>query len=71
MDFGAFVNILPGKDGLVHISKLGALKGGGRVEKVEDVINVGDTLRVKVSEIRADGKLNLVPAGVGESSSDE
>jgi polyribonucleotide nucleotidyltransferase len=66
MDFGAFVNILPGKDGLVHISKLGALKGGGRVEKVEDVINVGDTLRVKVSEIRPDGKLNLVPAGVDD-----
>jgi polyribonucleotide nucleotidyltransferase len=68
MDFGAFVNILPGKDGLIHISKLGALKaGGGRIDKVEDVINVGDYIRVKVSEIRADGKLNLVPVGAGES----
>ncbi len=57
-DFGAFVNVSPGKDGLVHISKLGK---GKRINKVEDVINVGDQLRVKVSEIRPDGKLNLVP----------
>jgi polyribonucleotide nucleotidyltransferase len=57
-DFGAFVNVSPGKDGLVHISKLGK---GKRINKVEDVINVGDELRVKVSEIRPDGKLNLVP----------
>ncbi|MGH2759401.1 MAG: polyribonucleotide nucleotidyltransferase [Actinomycetota bacterium] len=69
-DFGAFVNISPGKDGLVHISKLGR---GKRINKVEDVISVGDSLRVKVSEIRPDGKLNLVPveeeaALVGESS---
>jgi polyribonucleotide nucleotidyltransferase len=65
MDFGAFVNILPGKDGLVHISKLSQLAGGKRIDKVEDVINVGDYLRVKVSEIRPDGKLNLVPVGGG------
>jgi polyribonucleotide nucleotidyltransferase len=69
-DFGAFVNVSPGKDGLVHISKLGK---GKRIDKVEDVISVGDSLRVKVSEIRPDGKLNLVPveeegALVGESS---
>jgi polyribonucleotide nucleotidyltransferase len=61
MDFGAFVNIVPGKDGLVHISKLSQLAGGKRIERVEDVVNVGDTLRVRISEIRADGKLNLVP----------
>ena len=69
MDFGAFVNILPGKDGLVHISKLSKLAGGKRIEKVEDVINVGDYLRVKVSEIRPDGKLNLVPVGGGDGES--
>jgi polyribonucleotide nucleotidyltransferase len=63
MDFGAFVNIVPGKDGLVHISKLSQLAGGKRIEKVEDVVKVGDTLRVRISEIRADGKLNLVPVG--------
>jgi polyribonucleotide nucleotidyltransferase len=73
-DFGAFVNISPGKDGLVHISKLAALAGGGkRINKVEDVINVGDMLRVRLSEIRPDGKLNLVPVtegGNGSSASD-
>jgi polyribonucleotide nucleotidyltransferase len=75
MDFGAFVNILPGRDGLVHISKLG---GGKRINKVEDVVNVGDRLRVVISEIRPDGKLNLTlvdtdanAAGDGEGSSTE
>jgi polyribonucleotide nucleotidyltransferase len=75
MDFGAFVNIVPGKDGLVHISKLSQLAGGKRIDKVEDVVNVGDVIRVKISEIRADGKLNLVPVGAdggdGEKASDD
>ena len=68
MDFGAFVNIVPGKDGLVHISKLAQLAGGKRIEKVEDVVKVGDTLRVRISEIRADGKLNLVPVGAEDGA---
>ncbi len=68
MDFGAFVNIVPGRDGLVHISKLAQLAGGKRIERVEDVIKVGDTLRVRISEIRADGKLNLVPVLEGEGN---
>lgn len=55
MDFGAFVNILPGKDGLVHISQL-AKK---RVNKVEDVVKVGDIVRVKLVEIDRQGRLNL------------
>lgn len=55
MDFGAFVNILPGKDGLVHISQL-AKK---RVNKVEDVVHVGDKVRVKLVEIDKQGRLNL------------
>ncbi|HVE92081.1 MAG TPA: polyribonucleotide nucleotidyltransferase [Actinomycetota bacterium] len=59
-EFGAFVNVAPGKDGLVHISKLG---GGKRVGKVEDIVSVGDSLRVRISEIRPDGKLSLVPVG--------
>jgi polyribonucleotide nucleotidyltransferase len=63
MDFGAFVNIVPGKDGLLHISKLAKL-AGKRVEKVEDILNVGDPVKVRISEIRADGKLNLEPADV-------
>jgi polyribonucleotide nucleotidyltransferase len=56
--FGAFVSLLPGKDGLVHISKLG---GGKRVGKVEDVVNVGDKLQVEITDIDARGKISLVP----------
>ncbi|HEV7178509.1 MAG TPA: S1 RNA-binding domain-containing protein, partial [Candidatus Baltobacteraceae bacterium] len=52
---GAFVEILPGKEGLVHISQLAL----NRVEKVEDVVNVGDTLEVKVMEVDGQGRLNL------------
>ncbi len=56
LDFGAFVNILPGKDGLIHISKLAK----GRVEKVTDVVNIGDTVKVEVIEIdEKKGRINL------------
>ncbi len=55
MQFGAFVEILPGKEGLVHISKLDEK----RVEKVEDVVNVGDEIKVKVIEIDDKGRINL------------
>ena len=56
MNFGAFVELAPGKDGMIHISKL----ANHRVEKVEDVVNIGDELEVKVSEIDAQGRINLV-----------
>ena len=56
-DFGAFVSLLPGRDGLVHISKLGR---GKRVAKVEDVVNVGDKLRVEIADIDKRGKISLV-----------
>ncbi len=55
MNFGAFVEFLPGKDGLVHISKLDRK----RVEKVEDVVNIGDTIDVRVIEIDKMGRINL------------
>ncbi|HZJ83173.1 MAG TPA: polyribonucleotide nucleotidyltransferase [Clostridia bacterium] len=55
MNFGAFVEILPGKEGLVHISKL----AHERVEKVEDIVKVGDKINVKVSEIDGQGRINL------------
>jgi polyribonucleotide nucleotidyltransferase len=55
--FGAFVSLLPGKDGLVHISKLG---NGKRIGKVEDVVNVGDKLRVEIADIDNRGKISLV-----------
>lgn len=55
MNFGAFVEIAPGKDGLVHISKLDK----GRVENVEDVVSIGDEIVVKVMEIDKQGRINL------------
>ncbi|CAN5623546.1 polyribonucleotide nucleotidyltransferase [soil metagenome] len=58
--FGAFINILPGRDGLVHISKLG---GGKRINSVEDVLALGDEIEVRVEEIDDRGKVSLVPAG--------
>jgi polyribonucleotide nucleotidyltransferase len=58
--FGAFINILPGRDGLVHISKLG---GGKRINSVEDVLSLGDEIEVRVEEIDDRGKVSLVPAG--------
>lgn len=55
MDFGAFVEILPGRDGMVHVSEL----ANYRVGKVEDVVKLGDTLKVKVLEIDEQGRINL------------
>ena len=62
--FGAFVSLVPGRDGLVHISKLG---NGKRVGKVEDVVNVGDKLQVEITEIDQRGKISLTPV---ESAAD-
>ncbi|QIK73979.1 polyribonucleotide nucleotidyltransferase [Propioniciclava coleopterorum] len=61
MNFGAFVSLMPGKDGLVHISKLRQLNGGNRVENVEDVLSVGQKLQVEITEIDDRGKLSLAP----------
>jgi polyribonucleotide nucleotidyltransferase len=63
--FGAFVSLVPGKDGLVHISKLGS---GKRIGKVEDVVKVGDKLRVEVTDIDNRGKISLIPV-VDEAAS--
>ncbi len=62
MEFGAFVNILPGKDGLVHVSQL----ADERVAKVEDVVKVGDTVKVKLVDVDAQGRLNLSMKAVKE-----
>ncbi|MQA60846.1 MAG: polyribonucleotide nucleotidyltransferase [Actinophytocola sp.] len=65
--FGAFVSLLPGKDGLVHISKLG---NGKRIGKVEDVVNVGDKLRVEIADIDQRGKISLIPVKDDEAQAD-
>ena len=64
-DFGAFVSLLPGRDGLVHISKLGR---GKRIAKVEDVVNVGDKLRVEIADIDNRGKISLVLVAEDEAA---
>ena len=63
---GAFVEILPGKEGMIHISQLSEQ----RVEKVEDVVNVGDQVRVRVREIDNRGRINLTLRGVPQDGSD-
>jgi polyribonucleotide nucleotidyltransferase len=65
--FGAFVNILPGRDGLLHISKLSSLAGGKRVDQVEDVISLGQPLDVRVDDIDPQGKVSLSLVGAGGS----
>ena len=55
LPFGAFVELAPGKDGMVHISKL----ANHRVDKVEDVVNIGDMIWVKVTDIDEKGRVNL------------
>jgi polyribonucleotide nucleotidyltransferase len=71
--FGAFVNILPGRDGLLHISKIG---GGKRINRVEDVLDLGDELEVTVDDVDPNGKVSLslakqidIPEGNGDSGS--
>ena len=59
--FGAFISLVPGKDGLLHISQIRKMVGGRRVENVEDVLAVGQKVQVQISEIDPRGKLSLVP----------
>jgi polyribonucleotide nucleotidyltransferase len=60
-NFGAFVSLVPGTDGLLHITEIKKLVGGKRVNAVEDVVNVGDKLQVSIKEIDPRGKLSLTP----------
>ncbi|MCR2810056.1 MULTISPECIES: polyribonucleotide nucleotidyltransferase [unclassified Microbacterium] len=68
--FGAFISLLPGKDGLLHVSEVRKLAGGKRVENVEDVLSVGQKLLVKITKIDDRGKLSLEPV-VEESAGQE
>ncbi|HRK48607.1 MAG TPA: S1 RNA-binding domain-containing protein, partial [Nocardioides sp.] len=70
-NFGAFVSLLPGKDGLLHISKLRPLAGGKRVENVEDVVGVGQKIQVQIAEIDDRGKLSLIPVVEGDGEAAE
>ncbi len=64
--FGAFVSLLPGKDGLLHITQIRKLHGGARIDNVDDVIKVGDKIQVEIREVDDRGKLSLVPVEVVE-----
>ena len=66
--FGAFVNVLPGRDGLLHISKLSSLAGGKRINNVEDVLTLGQPIEVRVDDIDPQGKVSLSLASVPEGS---
>ncbi len=73
--FGAFVSLMPGKDGLLHISQLRKISGGKRVENVDDVVAIGQKIQVEIAEIDSRGKLSLVPVvdeaeGAAESADD-
>jgi len=69
--FGAFISLLPGKDGLLHVSQLRKLHGGKRIENVEDVLKIGEKIQVEVREIDDRGKLSLVPVEVVEKEAAE
>jgi polyribonucleotide nucleotidyltransferase len=64
--FGAFVSLLPGKDGLLHVTQIRKLHGGRRIENVDEVIHIGDKIQVEIREIDDRGKLSLVPVEVIE-----
>jgi polyribonucleotide nucleotidyltransferase len=69
--FGAFVSLLPGKDGLLHVSQIRKMHGGKRIENIEDVMKVGDKVQVEIGEIDPKGKLSLVPVLEGEAAKSE
>jgi len=60
-NFGAFVSLMPGKDGLLHITEVKKLVGGKRIDSVDDVVKVGDKIRVEIKDIDDRGKLSLMP----------
>jgi polyribonucleotide nucleotidyltransferase len=69
--FGAFVSLLPGKDGLLHITQIRKLHGGRRIENIDDVIHIGDKIQVEIREVDDRGKLSLVPVEVVEREAAE
>jgi polyribonucleotide nucleotidyltransferase len=64
--FGAFISLLPGRDGLLHITQIRKLHGGARIENIDDVLKVGDKIQVEIREVDDRGKLSLVPVEVVE-----
>lgn len=69
--FGAFVNLAPGKDGLLHISQIRKMHGGKRIENLEEVMKVGEKIEVVINEIDPKGKYSLFPANLPEEAKSE
>ncbi len=68
--FGAFISLLPGKDGLLHVSQIRKMHGGKRIENLEEVMKIGDKIQVEIGEIDPKGKLSLVPVLEGEAAAE-
>ena len=69
--FGAFINLAPGKDGLLHISQIRKMHGGKRIENLEEVMKVGEKIEVVINEVEPKGKYSLVPANLPEEAKSE
>jgi len=69
--FGAFISLVPGKDGLLHISQIRKMHGGKRIENLEDVMKVGDEIEVEIGEIDPKGKFSLIPVLAEGASTEE
>jgi polyribonucleotide nucleotidyltransferase len=69
--FGAFVSLMPGRDGLLHVSELKKLSAGKRVENVEDVLTVGQKVLVEITKVDDRGKLSLAPVVEGDAAGEE
>ena len=68
--FGAFISLMPGKDGLLHVSELKKISGGKRVENVEDILSVGQKILVEITKTDDRGKLSLSPVVEDEPASE-
>ena len=69
--FGAFINLAPGKDGLLHISQIRKMHGGKRIENLDEVMKVGEKIEVVINEVDPKGKYSLVPANLPEEAKSE
>ena len=69
--FGAFINLAPGNDGLLHISQIRKMHGGKRIENLEEVMKVGEKIEVVINEVDPKGKYSLVPANLPEEAKSE
>jgi polyribonucleotide nucleotidyltransferase len=68
--FGAFVSLVPGRDGLLHVSQIRKMHGGKRIDNLEEVMKIGDKIQVEIAEIDSKGKFSLVPVLEGEAATE-